>query len=351
MRRTPHYIAQLKKTKIPFRHIVIDTEATIVKRAGGQVHKWAVGASADLYHDSEGGWSALSVTMHSDPDDLWEWCAGPDRDEHDIVIWAHNVGYDLRVSRAMDLLPLLGWELEGVSLARMATWASWRREGQRLLIVDLWAWCPVPLTTIAGSMGLSRPNFEYENATTGELGERCAADVDITARAVCAILGFLEDKDLGSFRPTGSGQCHAAWRRRFMPAKSVLVHCDEHALAAERRAMHAGRTEAWRHGEVSAPLAELDMELAYCHIAAHDPLPGKLTLKEGHISLARYQDLCSKYCVLCDVTVKTEVELVPITEHERTYWPVGRVDTPLWDPEIDLVLRSSAKVRFARDRS
>ena len=130
---------------------------------------------------------------------------------------------------------------------------------------------------MGAAVGRGRPTITYAKATDERLIEHCLNDALITVEAVGHLLEWLDGNHAGTFRPTGSGQYHAMWRRRWLPEKTVLIHGDEVALERERVAMWTGRAEAWRHGKVAGPLYEHDLNLAYCRIAACYPVPVKVT--------------------------------------------------------------------------
>src|SRR6185437_15145303 len=113
------------------------------------------------------------------------------------------------------------------------------------------SWLPGPLSRVAQDVGLSKLPGDPLEETGRQLAARCKRDALITATAADRILHWLDTEGLGPFRPTGAGQSHAAYRRRFMTA-APLVHADTAALAAERAAMHTGRAEAWAHGRHQA---------------------------------------------------------------------------------------------------
>lgn len=346
--RTPHYLTPLKTTRIPQHHAVFDCETQASKKYGKYAHRWACGAAALVGNWGSQGFRVLESRTTTNPRTLWAAMTAAHVDGKPFVAWAHNLAFDLRVSEALRWLPTFGYSLDAIVLENTASWASFTGPAGKLTVCDLHSWLPVSLDRIAADMGLARPGFDYEGGTLTELRKRCKYDVDVTAEAVCKILNFLESEECGSFRPTGSGQSHAVWRRRFMPARTVLVHNDEHALERERTAMWAGRAEAWRYGEVKGPLYEHDMNLAYCRIAAEYDVPVKLT---GHTGPRKVEDLIAadrQGAVLADVTVTTEAPVAPTGDDGRVLWPVGTFDTTLWGPELDLLYVEGANVTVHR---
>jgi len=352
-----HYIQPLQKTALPTRHVIFDTETQLTRRAGALEHRYACGAAADLTLPKL-AWEGASEFETAEG--MWKWIAASCRRGQRTVAWAHNISFDLRVSEALRWLPRQGFHLQGIVLERTASWASWTsKEHGGLICADLYAWLPRTLDDIAREMGVARETWDgerYETATLAELQARCIADVQVTHKALQALLAWLQVEDCGLFRLTGSGQANACWRKRFhagqrtssswpnpeLPMSShagVWVHNDPALRSLEREAMWTGRCEAWRHGEIDGPLYEYDMNLAYCRIAAQHSLPVKLRGEHGSISNRRALTLVDDgFAVLAEVEIEGLNEpVVPCRVGERMIWPVGDFSTILWSPELALL--------------
>lgn len=344
MDRTRHYLTPLKRDNIPEWHWVFDTETKIVRKGGRGVHKWVVGACLLLRVHSGGVEVKRPEASHKTPGSLWQMMAGEGLPADEVVIWVHNLPFDLRISEAMRLLPQLGYELDSIVLERTAAWSSWVSGQGKLTICDLYSWLPVSLDRIASEAQLKRAPFDYGSATDFDLTLRCLSDVYVTSMAVYDVVTWLMDNEPGPFRPTGSGQSYAYWRRQYLESKCVLVHDDLAALAAEREAMHAGRAESWRHGLVKGPLYEYDLPLAYCRIAAECTQPTKLAYRLPSIDRERYLKLTESHHVLSLVEVQTDRPTVPARRGSEIIWPVGKFNTVLWDNEVFLARSEGATV-------
>jgi hypothetical protein len=314
--------------------------------AGRYEHRFAVACTMAVWGGGPGPFQRTTRPVSRDINGLWDWIGAQAEDHGELVVWAHNLPYDLRVCDGLAQLLKRGWKLGNISLMRTASWAAWRKGKCKLTLTDSVSWWKVGLDKLAEEQGVKRGRFNYERASVEQLTKRCEDDVSLLADAVAATMTWLRVEDLGNFRPTGSGQSHAAWRKRWMPERSVRVHDNGWALYAERRAMHTGRTEAWRLGEIPEKLHEFDLNLAYCRIAAHNALPQWLNGESGSMTVKQYRQTPPEQTVLADVTVTTDLPLVPVTRDERVIWPVGTFRTQLWSPEIDLLLDRGAKVEF-----
>lgn len=345
-------IGELTRTGIPARHVVIDTEARLEYAGGVQTQTWELGAATFIDLTRKGSERDGVVELYDTPGDLWRAVSAYCRPHQRLIVWAHNLGYDLRISRGLDELPRLGWKLDGIMLENGTAWAALSDPSpgadRSILCCDLTSWLPVSLAKIAGDLGEGRPSVKWGDAGREELAERCRRDVELTALAVRELLRFIRDEDLGNFKPTGSGQGFSAWRRRFY-THEVWVHNEPDALLAERDAIWPGRCEAWRHGEIRGEeLTEWDLELAHAHIGAECPVPTELNgraLIRNRFDLERY---IRHYAVLARCVIQTDAPIVPCRHRDRIVWPVGTFETVLWDPELRLAWDTGARVEVIR---
>lgn len=349
MRRTEHWLTQLRSTKIPHHHVAMDTEALLVRVGSRFEHRFAVACIQEITRGDTEYQREAMPTPYTMTESLWGEISALAEASGNLVCWAHNLAYDLRVSDALQQLTDREWELENISLIPGATWVSWRYRTSSLLLCDTFSWLPVPLDRIAAALNVERLRPQYVAASLDELTDHCERDTRILAVAVCEILNYLKREDLGSFRPTGSGQSHAALRRRFLPERSIRVHCDHRALVAEREAAHTGRCEAWRHGRAGVTLHEYDLSLAYCRIAAENQLPGELSGERASLTYDDCRELEPEYALLAEVEIETEFACVPVTLDDGIIWPVGHFRTVLWDCELDLAatMEAGIKIRYA----
>jgi hypothetical protein len=298
--------------------------------------------------DADGFWGNDYPVAVDTPEQLWAFIAGARLDNRLMVVWAHNLSFDLRVSEALRWLPVNGYALEAIVLEKTASWASFTSPHGDLTVCDLHSWLPCPLERVASALGRSRHKVKYVSADRQTLIAHCRNDTLITSEAVGRLVEWLNSNNAGSFRPTGSGQSHAMWRRRWLPVKTVLAHGDEVALERERTSMWTGRAEAWRWGKVTGPLYEHDLNLAYCRIAADSAVPVKLVQRTGRTTVETYLASLRRYAVLADVTICTDLPIVPTSEDGRVFWPVGTFHTTLWEPELMQVIESGADVTIHR---
>lgn len=346
-KRAAHWIKLNHQARMPKRWISFDTEAKRTKTRGGEIQSWQMGAAVRWRRDLKGH-NGMERRAFRDAGELWEWVSSYCRAGERTVCCAHNLGYDVRISGLLDHLPRLGFRLEWCNLDRNVSSMTWRSDHGTLVFMDLFTWLPMPLSKVAALVDSEKLRMPTDAAPFEVWEKYCMRDAEIVKEAVDRLCTFIESEDLGNWQPTGAGMAYSTWRHRFMTDK-VLVHEDFDALAAERVAMHTGRAEAWRHGELTRDTwYEVDLRSAYTVIAAECELPRKLHYTTGALSLRQYEDLSSRFRVLCLVDVVTDTPCAPTQRDGRTIWPVGRFQTWLWDVEINELLGSGADVRIRK---
>lgn len=341
--RKAHWVKPNHARRIPHRWVTFDTESVAVRKGNTETQRWRLGAAVrwrdDRVRDTE-----RAEFLARTPESLWEWVADWCRPGARTVVWAHNLSYDVRISRMFDILPTLGFRLEWFNLASSVSCITWRSPRGTLVVCDLFTWLPASLSQIGGMLGTGKLPMPPAGANDAAWYRYCLQDAEIVEKAVLELNAFIRREDLGNWQPTGAGMAYAAWRHRFL-AHKILVHDDNAALRAEREAMHTGRAEAWRHGHLQGSrFVEYDLEMAYSHIAEEAELPVKLKYHDGAISVSLYRKLSRTYRVLCRVRVTTELPVVPMRGPQGILWPVGEFETTVWDVEIDAALKTGATI-------
>src|SRR5258706_7932429 len=345
--RTWHYIKPNETTNVPRRLIFLDTESRQERTAVGQVETWALAVACFRAQRPDRKPSETWETF-DDPEMLWKAVDAYVGKSGRTVLWCHNLGYDSRIAELFDLLPAMGYTLVAHNLGAKGAWLMWRRGRASLTMVDSASVFPCELLRLGAYLGLPKLPLPPEGARGVGLYSRCWRDVEILRAAVLAYLDWIEREDLGNWQLTGAGQSWATFRHRFMDRR-LLVHDDAEALSAERRAMWTGRCEAYWHDELGFQVVhEWDLSLAYPRIAKDINVPVRL-LGPMPDDYDWRKILDSKgTALLAEVTVTTDLPVVPTEDDGRILWPTGTFTTTLWDVEIRAALDAGAHVEVTR---
>lgn len=345
--RVWHYVKPNETLRLPRRHIFLDTESQRGRTKTGGRQVWRLGVAT--YRIAEKGRPAKeSTSVYHAARKLWVDVDTFTKGRHRTVLWAHNLGFDVRISDAFRILPVLGWRLVAHNLANRGTWLQWRKGDASLLMVDSASVFPTTLAQLAKSFVTDKHQIPADSDGADVWEAYCRRDVQILRDAVVAYLDWIESAGLGSWQLTGAGQSYAAFRHRFM-THPLLVHGDADALAAERRAMWTGRCEAYWKGKTrGGHIEEWDLSLAYARIVRDTQLPTRLVGEvEAGRELSQMLALPSS-AILAQVAMEIDVPVVPTLVGGYVAWPVGNFSTTLWGPELALALEVGATVTVER---
>lgn len=341
-----HWIRPNEAAQVPNRFVILDTEARTTMVNGVETQTWRCGVANFIHRTSKGNWRQR-IEEYTDVHNLWTDIGIHGRPNARTVVYAHNLPYDMRISRALEYLPRTGWRLENIRLDSRGSWSRWARNKASLLLCDTASIFPCTLSTIGLLLGMRKsalPDGDDER----DWFNRCRMDVTILSTAVLQYLEWLKTGAAGNWQMTGSSQSWAHWRHCHYTEK-VLIHHDMEATDAERRALWTGRAENWRWGRDNTdPVFEYDWSNAYPRIAGDVDVPSRFLGASERVTASALPKLWQRYAILADVTVTTETPCVPARGEDGITWPVGTFDTTLWDPELRLLASSGATIRVRK---
>lgn len=336
--RPTHWLRLNAAARIPRRVICLDSEALKERSGHVETQRFRLAAASFDRLDTDGHTSSPTERVDAaSPAELWDWVAGRTAQSHKTVLFAHKLDYDLRLTEGLEQLPRLGFRCKGIGLNPHSTWARFNDGKRSLWLCDSLTFLPATLDRIAGLLRLAKQPMPADDAPDSVWLERCRGDVEVLRAAILHYIRLVRREDLGDFRLTGSAQASAAFRHRFLEPKTLLIHNEPEALAAERRAAFAGRCEVWRHGKIRGPIYEYDFTASYARIARDHSVPSRLWGEHTLLPPHRLAKVREYQAVLADVVVRTEVPCVPAALDGRILWPVGEFRTTLWDCELDLL--------------
>lgn len=331
-----HYLGAGARTAVPRRHIFLACDGQARQERKVFVQKF--GAAAAIFRSSPKGRGAKWYRRgYDDTRALWAdidaWC----KPKHRTVLWSWDLSAVVRLAQMFQHFPPLGWGLTAWSLQPQGTWMVWANGNRTLTMVEVTAFFPTDWPGMVSWFERAELVPLDNVAAPGTIMAHCARVAQTVHNGVVDYLARIEREDLGAWQITGTGQAFSTFRHRHL-THDMLVHWDLDARDAERRAMWAGRTEAYWHGTLRGTrVDEWDMTQAYPRIARDHPLPVELcktvTTTDEVMDFLRRDG----YAVLAEITVSTDVPVVPASFDGRILWPVGQFSTTVWDPELRLL--------------
>lgn len=330
-----HLLHATESSRVPQRFVFLDTEAHRRRVAGGEEQTWRLGVTSCVTwrHDLD-DWAMPAMVDHDTPGGLWAAVVGHARPNCRTVVVAHNLGYDLRIARGLELLVAEGWSLEKLSLSAGHVGFDAVKGRMRLVFVDSLTVLPASLATIGEMLGREKLPLPDESDDDEMHYARCRRDVEILRQAYLYVTDALRERDLGCWARTGASIGWSTFVRRHLTDK-VLVHGDDELREIEREACYAGRTEAWRHGRLPrGTWHEWDHELAYAHVLSAEALPAYYVDKVLRPRLSSIGRTTDQWRWLCRATVSAPVPVLPCADEHGFYHPVGTFSGWWWDVEL-----------------
>src|SRR5208337_4254872 len=137
MRDVPaHYIRSNEQARIPARYVILDTESLRERNKRGEVQSWAL-AVATFLEWTKSGELRQSTTRYETPLELWSAVSDFTKVGRRTVLYAHNLNYDLRITKPP--LPAAAEREElcarceadvAILAAAIVAYVNWLRTGQ-----------------------------------------------------------------------------------------------------------------------------------------------------------------------------------------------------------------------------
>lgn len=319
----------------PPQVISLDTETTPEQTEAGELHTmrlWAARLRVRRTRTGAGrgisdGWG-YSADELADQLDIWT--------EGQRCIWcyAHNLSFDLAVTRLPAVLHDRGWEVTGHAVSSDSPWLRMKRGQCVLTFADSWGWLRAPLDRIGADVGYVKPDLPAWTDSDADWLARCRGDVEILDLAMSQLMDWWDQCALGSWTLTGSAGGWNTWRHMTTTPLPLIVP-DAEQTTADRQAIYGGRREAFAHGNITGgPFTLLDFKSAYPTIAATKALPAARQGNFDSMSVDSPLVCGDQFGIIAQVEIETDAPRWPVRANGRVAYPVGRFVTVLAGPEI-----------------
>lgn len=319
----------------PHRLLIIDSEADVSREPGRELQTLKLWAARLVNrHGHEGRAPRVEDFWGFTTDELANVIERCTRKQDTLWVVAHNLSYDLALTRVLLRLLERDWRLTRHNLASDAPWALLKRGTVRCRLVDSWGWLPESLASLAGRLGTAKLDLPEFGGPVDEWLARCRRDVALTALAFERLLDEWDRRRLGWFSLTGPGSAWNAMLHRQGDAGTV-IDPDPEARAFERQAVVAGRREVWRVGSLPAgPYWLLDFELAHLTVCANMMLPSRRGAPFVALPLDDWRLTYPIHSIVANCRVRTATPRYPLHWRGAVLHPTGEFETTLAGPEI-----------------
>lgn len=330
-----HYLRRNESEWSP-RHVAFfDTETVPIELGSSEVHTLRCWAARAIRRDEPiERQHPRAFSDGTTADGLVAWIEDQLRGRRNLWLWAHNLGFDLTVTRLVTRLVRRGWTVTDFAVIDRSPWFRLARRSKSLTLLDSWSWLPDALAAVGEQVGIAKPDLpDFADDLTAWL-VRCRGDVVVTAAAVLQLLDWWDREALGRWSITGAATGYNAMRHT-LREHAFTIDPDPTAIALERRAVRGGRRDVWRTGTCGpGPFAQLDIALAYSSVAEHLDLPRRRwcafdTMDADDPTIAH-----AWLGVLAECVVHTAEPRYSCTIDGVQWWPTGTFRTVLAGPEL-----------------
>ncbi len=335
-----HRIRPNDVTWTPKRWLFVDVEGQTVETPEGERDTFRLACATFVVRDGDldARERREELTARS-PRELWEWVTARCHGGHATWLATHGLHYDYQAGAAERELRRLGWRRVDGSMRVGARWERWKLGRRSLTLIDSWNYLGQSIEQAGHTLGLPKRRMPKDDATDRAWERYCRRDVEVLERAMLTLLDWWDAEELGRWTFTAGGLALAAYRHRFMGDVRLVHHVNPQARRLERHALHGGRREILRHGQLPQGWwAELDYVSHYLIIAAAVRLPVELKSYTDHPAQDVLDHVPPAAGIIAEVTVEVPEPLVPF-RHPRlgSLYPVGTFRTTLCQPELELV--------------
>ena len=335
MARTPHIIAPVHRSATVRHALFFDTETDQEQITPRKVlHHLAFGWWCYKRRKPSGEWTTGEWGRFSDAATFWDAVVSHTYEKDRLVIVCHNTAFDLSVLDPFRHLNLHGFSLTTACIDAPPTILRWRKGARVIQALDSLSWWRQPLKAIGERVGLPKLDMPdgWDDPVLAD--EYCRRDVEILARAVCGWWDWLRDEDMGQAAATLAAQAMTAFRHRYM---SHAIHVDDTDRANElsRSAYHGGRVECFRVGYYRGSYHLLDVHSMYPAVMESGVFPVRLVHAVKSYSVADLAAALTRYSVVAEVTIRTDVPAYPVRDGVRLFFPIGEFRARLCTAELE----------------
>lgn len=251
-----------------------------------------------------------------------------------LYVYGHNVGFDIRVLNLPFLFDKMGWQsMPPIINNRLFIWRVSTPNG-KLCFVDTANYGVLSVAQLGNDLHFPKGQVDFRTKDTELLYTYCQNDVEIIEKFMQEYILFIRSNNLGVYQLSLASQALMSWRTKFMQA-DVSLHTHEDISAFERSAYHGGRTECFYIGQLpKSDYYYLDINSMYPYVMATFPMPTKYVSYSEKIDLNRIDAILSKYYLIADCIVKTDVPAYAVVKDDKLIFPTGEFRVTLHHAEL-----------------
>lgn len=334
-KRVDGYLQPLKGDKIPKRFIFFDTETKVPLKTN-DIRTFDLILGVAIFIELHNDLSIKQRVVHKfrTTQEFVEILQFHNRKSQMLHVFAHNIGFDIRVLNLPQVFNEIGFTSEPPIINQMAF--IWRVKSDKgnYLFLDTANLGVRSVQSLGHDMGYEKKTIDFLTASIDELFDYCIVDVDILAKFVISYITYISVNELGSFKVTLASQAMTAFRTKFMHTQPY-IHNYQPAIELERKAYHGGRVECFRLGKQPRKnWFYLDVNSMYPASMMGNDLPIAFLGMSYDSSIKILKARIKNYYIIADVLIDTDEPVYPYTPDDKLLFPIGKFRTILSHHEL-----------------
>lgn len=332
------YAGKIKTNKrqgIPTHCLYLDTETyTRFTRDKRVVFPLRLGVAIYNRYDENGAAKHRFISRFTTPQDFIRILSSYLHKGKTLYVFGHNIGFDVRVLNLPLQFNRLGWlSIPPIINNRLFIWRVSCPAGN-IAFVDTANYGVISVSQLGSDLGFPKMHVDFRTKDMELLYSYCQRDVEIIEKFMQQYILFIRSNNLGVFQLSIASQSLMAWRTRFLKS-DVYLHTKEDISQFERTAYHGGRTECFHIGQL--PVSDyyyLDINSMYPYVMKTYPMPTKFICYSEKIDMGKLNQIMSKYYLIADCIIKTDVPAYGMVYNDKLVFPVGEFRITLHHAEL-----------------
>lgn len=357
MRRFTHLLAANSRVTRPERMVFVDTETDPQPPVRGDIRQeFKLGVAHYWRHRRDGEADQQEWFEFTQIPAFWDWCLKKPSSHSPLYLVAHNLAFDVLVLRMVHELPARGWKhsyMVNQKGARMIQWgyptaefSAWLKSGKArqehkgerwvktILMLDNLNLFPDKLEEWGKVVGFPKLPMPDTTAPRADWFTYCHRDVEIMLELWQSHFAFLDEENLGTFKPTQAAQAFTGYRHAYMD-HAIEIHTNSRAIDLERSAFFGGRTEPfWIGKREDGEFYYLDVNSLYPHVMKGNSYPARLVGIDSGLSVPDLSKMLKRFGVIASVDLDEHDAVFPLRENKRNVYKCDPCTLSLTTPEL-----------------
>lgn len=340
LKREPKHLPRLSRQTIPKHLVFFDTETHVIEDDGGGVSfPLRLGVANYVRLNFDGSIKGDETIVFYSTDEFFEFLLDKQRSKQKMWVFAHNVGFDVRVLDLPTYVNDRDFKSEPPIINdRVFIWDV-KTGKATITFMDTANYGVHSVSQLGSDMGYDKLDIDFDTDNIDELITYCKRDVEILRRFVLSYITFIQENNLGEVRVTIASQAFTTYRYKFMH-KQPMIHINEDVLRLERSGYYGGRTECFFIGTLEGETHYyVDVNSMYPYVMLTKKIPHTLIGHSRNVPVRYLGVRLSKFYVVAKVRLNTDKIIYPYRRGKRLIFPVGRFITTLHHSELELAYK------------